>query len=115
MAFPTFDRPPTKIELMIKVPVLKAESSAGYMMQARKNTRIVRSWNVSYGSKNLLNQTDTDTLIAYFENNAGLSFDWLNTDDNVTYTVYFDSDSLSIRNPHFGMPYYEVSFTLREV
>ena len=89
---------------------IKTETEAGYLRTRARSVRSFKSFSLRYTN---LNDTKLQSLLTFFDTNAGESFVWQHPVTTTTYNVVFENESLDYAyNEKHRV---EVSISLREV
>lgn len=104
--------PDYTFDLTPEYSTLISKFENGVEQRRSRRSRAIRKWKLSYK-----NRTDTDfnTIKTLFDQKYGAqgSLTWTNPDDSQTYTVRFDSDSLTFRRKAYNI--YDFEFSIVEV
>ena len=94
---------------------IKAGFQSGYVHSHAAETRSRKRWPLSW---KVLKAADLSTLITFFDNNLGGTFNWTNPADSVTYVVRFSEGVINFTyggdDPTYGVYYVDVSLGLEE-
>jgi len=84
--YPNLSRNPTKINTTYEDATIKSKFEDGTVQARERFTKIRKTFDITY----ILPIIDKNTLLAFYDTvKLSGSFDWINPDDGVTYTVRF--------------------------
>lgn len=96
----------------------KSGFEAGYTQINNKFTKSKMAFDLEWGSNSehhVLHSQDKDTLLDFFENNAGNIIEWEDPRTENIFNVVFADDELSFSEIKPGSNIYSCSLTLEEV